>query len=169
MTMVKMMIPTREECLKILEENNVPDNIIAHSEKVLEVAMKLADLLERRGISVNRDMVAAAALLHDVKKVGSKDHLIEGYKFIKSMGFPEVALVIRKHGLANLDKDGFVPKTFEEKIVFYADKRVKHDRIVSVDERFSYVIKRYNTYDVQKELDFTKKMEKELLGDEKIE
>ena len=163
-----MIIPTKEECLKILKDNNVPDNIIAHSKAVCDVAMKVADLLERKNIHVNRDLVTAAALLHDIKKVNSIDHVIEGYEFIKSLGFPEVSLIIKKHGLVHLQNEDFVPKTWEEKIVFYADKRVKNDKIVSVEQRFGYVKQRYNHYDVQKEYDFTKEIEKELLGEEEI-
>ncbi len=163
-----MIIPTKEECLKILKDNKVPDNIIAHSKAVCDIAMKIADLLEKRNINLNRDLVAAAALLHDIKKVNSSDHVIEGYEFIKSLGFPEVASVVRKHGLQHVNSEEFMPKSLAEKIVFYADKRVKNDKIVSVEQRFEYVKQRYNHYDVQKEYDFTKEIEKELLGEEKI-
>ena len=163
-----MKIPTKEECLKILKENNAPDNIIAHSEQVCNVALKIANSLEKRGIKLNRNLIAAASLLHDVKKLSPNDHVVEGCKFIKSLGYPEVAGVIQKHGLQHVDDESFEPKTWEEKIVFYADKRVKGNKIVSVDERFEYVKKRYSHYDVEKELEFTKKIEKELLGDERL-
>jgi len=162
-----MKTPTKEECIKILKDENVPDNIIAHSKTVCDFAMKVTDLLEKKGIKVNRELVAAGALLHDVKKLSPNDHVIEGYEFVKSLGYPEVASIIRKHGLKNLGMDEFVPKTWEEKIVFYADKRVKNERVVSVDERFEYIKKRYNKDDVEKELNFTKELEKELLGEKK--
>ena len=163
-----MKTPTKEECLKILRDNNVPDNIIVHSKEVCDFAMKVVDFLEKKCIKVDRELVAAGALLHDVKKLSPNDHVIEGSEFVKSLGYPEVALIIRKHGLKNLGMDEFVPKTWEEKIVFYADKRVKNERVVSVDERFEYIKKRYNKYDVEKELNFTKELEKELIGEEEI-
>ena len=163
-----MIIPTREECLKILKENNVPDNVVAHMKAVCDFSMKVCDLLEKKGINVNKDLVVAGALLHDVKKMNSEDHVIEGFEFIKSLGFPEVASIMKKHGLYHLDKEEFMPKTWEEKIVFYADKRVKNDRIVSVDERFEYIKQRYKKENVEKEIAFTKKIEFELLGNEKI-
>src|SRR3989344_7710717 len=131
--------PTKEECLKILSDNNVPDNIIAHSKAVSKVALKIADILQKRKIKINKKLVEAGALLHDIKKVNSDDHLIEGFELVKSLGFPEVAQVIKKHGLAHLKEEEFVPKTWEEKIVFYADKRVKSDKIVGVNERFEYI------------------------------
>ena len=163
-----MKIPTKEECLKILKSNNVPDNIIAHSKQVCNVALKIIDLLEKKRIKVNKNLAAAGALLYDVKKLSQNDHVIEGYEFIKSLGFQEVAEVMKKHGLYNLDKDEFVPKTWEEKIVFYADKRVKGNKIVSVDERFEYIKQRYKKDNVEREINFTKKVEKELLGKNKF-
>ena len=161
-------IPTKEECLKILKNNNVPDNIIAHTKTVCDFSMKVVDILEKKGIHVNKKLVAAAALLHDIKKLSPNDHVKEGYEFIKSLGYPEVANIIKKHGLQHINDESYEPKTWEEKIVFYADKRTNFDRIVSVDERFEFIKKRYKHYDVQKELEFTKKIEKELLGDGKI-
>jgi len=163
-----MIIPTKEECLKILKDSNVSDNITAHCKAVCEVAMKTADLLEKRGINVNKDLVAAGALLHDVKKLSPNDHVIEGHEFVKSLGFPEVALLVKRHGLAHIDDEDFAPKSWEEKIVFYSDKRVKHDKIVSVDERFSYIKERYKKDIIEKEFNLTKSIERELLGDEKF-
>ena len=163
-----MEIPTKEECLKILKENNVPDNIIAHSEQVCNVALKIADLLDKKGIKVNKDLVAAGALLHDIKKLSPNDHVAEGFELLKSLGFEEVAEVIKKHGLYHLSKNGFVPKTWEEKIVFYADKRVKGSKIVSVGERFEYIKQRYKKDDIENDIKFTKKIENELLGDEVV-
>ncbi len=163
-----MIIPTKEECLKILKENDVPPNIIAHVSAVCDFSMKLADLLEKRGINVNRDLLAAGALLHDVKKLSPNDHVIEGCELARDLGFAEVALLIKKHGLYHLDEEEFLPKTWEEKIVFYADKRVKNDRVVSVDERFEYIKQRYKKDDVEKEINFTRKIEREILSDETL-
>lgn len=163
-----MIIPTKEECIKILKQNNVPDNIISHMGAVCDFSLRVCDALEKKGIKVNRDLVAAGALLHDIKKLSPNDHVLEGYEYIKSLGYPEVALVIKKHGLVHLESEEFVPKSPEEKIVFYADKRVRNDKIVSIDERFEYIKKRYNKDSVEDEVIFTKKIEYELLGDEKV-
>jgi putative nucleotidyltransferase with HDIG domain len=167
-TKQKMSIPTHEQCLEILKENNVPNNIIKHLKAVCDFSLKVCDLLEKRGIGINRELVAAGALLHDIKKVDSEDHIVEGYEYVKALGFPEVASIIKKHGLSHLDNPDFIPKTWEEKIVFYADKRVKNDKVVSVDKRFEYIKQRYKREDVEKEIEFTKRIEKELLGNEKL-
>ena len=162
-----MNIPTEEECLKILKENDVPDNIVAHLRAVCDFSMKVCDVLEKRKIKVDRKLVAAAALLHDVKKL-EEAHEIKGADLVESLGYPEVAKIIRKHGLSNLGKEEFKPKAWEEKIVFYSDKRIRGSKVVSVDERFEYIKQRYKREDIEKELNFTKKLEKELLGNEII-
>ena len=163
-----MKLPTKEECLKILEKAEVPANIIAHTSTVCDFSMKVIDLLEKKGIKVNRNLVAAAALLHDLKKMASDRHEIDGAEHIKQLGYPEVGRVISKHGLANLNKEELIPKTWEEKILFYSDKRVNGDKVVTVDERFEYIKQRYKKEGIEKEIEFTKKIEKELLGNEKI-
>ncbi len=163
-----MKIPTKEECIRLLKDNKVPDNIIAHTKKVCEFSLKVCDSLEERGIKVNRNLVAAAALLHDIKKLKPGEHEIEGAKYIKSLGYPEVAVLIKKHGLKQSFNEEFIPKTWEEKIVFYSDKRVKNDRAVSIDERFEYIKQTYKREDVEKEIRFTKDIEKELLGDKML-
>lgn len=161
-------IPTKEECLKILKDNQVPDNIIAHTKKVCEFSLMVCDILGERGIKVNKDLVAAAALLHDIKKLDSGEHEIEGAKFIESLGYPEVGVLIKKHGLKRSFDEEFIPKTWEEKIIFYSDKRVKNDKVVSIDERFEYIKQTYKREDVEKEIKFTKDIEKELLGNKKL-
>ena len=164
---MKNKIPTREECIKILKENKVPRNIIDHSKKVSEVALKISDILEKRGIKVNRKLVEAAALLHDVEKL-KKDHVVKGYQFLINKGFKEVAEVAIKHGLEHIRDKKLHPLKVEDKIVFYSDKRVLHDKVVKLEKRFEYIHKRYG-YDIGENIKFIKKIEQELLEGESIE
>ena len=159
-------IPTKSECLKILKDNSVPDNIIAHVSAVCDFSMKIVDNLESKGVKVNRKLVAAGALLHDVRKLSTNDHVIEGYELIKSLGYPEVAEIIKKHGLHLIGSGEFVPKTYEEKIVFYADKRVTHDKFVTLDERFRYLTQRYkkDRHEAEREMAFTRKIGEDIMG-----
>ena len=162
------MIPTQEECINILKEQKIPENLLAHVKTVRDVAMKICYILEKKGIIVNKDLVAAGALLHDIKKMTSGDHVVEGYEFVKSLGYQEVALLVKRHGLAHVKDEDFLPKSWEEKIVFYSDKRAKGDNIVSVKERFDHIKERYDKEQIEDEEKLTYQLEKELLGDEEL-
>ncbi|MBL7055074.1 HD domain-containing protein [Candidatus Woesearchaeota archaeon] len=155
-----MNIPGEEQCLQMLKDNKTPSNVIEHSKTVCEFALVLANKLEQKGIEINKDMVIAASLLHDIQRV-EDNHLIEGANLLNKLGFPEIATIIRKHGLSHINQEEHKPKTIEEKIVFYADKRVKGNQVVSLRERFDDLKIRYNRDD-KKEFEFTKKIEEEL-------
>jgi len=153
-----MNIPTKEQCLDILKENKTPSNVIEHSMTVYNFALDLANKLEKKGITVNKDLVTAASLLHDVERV-KDSHVDAGVKLLKQLGFPEVAEVIKKHTLHGLDKNNL---TVEEKILFYADKRTKGHKIVSLKERIESLEKKYNI-DLKRESEFAKKIEKDII------
>ena len=56
--------------------------------------------------------------------------------------YPELAQVIRKHRYAGILSGQDKPRTWEEKIVYYADKRVMHDKIVPLKARLEEAHKR---------------------------
>ncbi len=154
-------IPSKSECLAILAKNKTPSNVIGHCKAVCKVAEEVADRLIGKGIKVNKELVIAAALLHDIER-HKKDHISKGARLLKEMGFPEIAKVIKKHSLHQIEENEVQPKTIEEKIVFYADKKAKGSKIVSLKERFEDLKKRYKM-DFIKEIEFTKKIERELM------
>ena len=157
-----MNIPTREECLLILKNNGTPSNVIQHTQKVAEFAAEIADNLLEKGIKVNRGLVVAGALLHDIEKV-KEDHSAKGASILEKKGYPEVAKIIKYHSYYDMEKDNHFELTIEQKIVFYADKRIMHDRKVSIRERYDDLKKRYE-FDLSKEKEFAEKIERELDG-----
>jgi len=139
----------------MLEEQTVPENIIAHSLLVAKISVFLADKLEASGIHVEKELVEAAALLHDLMKWEQiqnpgADHGELAYAALKDR-YPEVALIVKKHMMHEIRN----LTTWEEKLVHYADKRVNHDRLVSLEERFRYFIERYPPKDPDKRQEFT--------------
>ena len=153
-------IPTKKQCLEILKKNKTPSNVIEHCKAVCIVAEEIADKLIKKGIKVNKKLVIAASLLHDIERE-KKNHVVEGANLLRKMGFQEVAEVMSKHSLYKIENPLQQPNTYEEKIVFYADKRAKNDKIVSMDERFRELKQRYNI-DFTNEHEFAKKIEEEL-------
>ncbi len=154
-------IPSREECMEILKKSKTPSNVIQHCKTVCRVAEEIADNLIEKGVKVDKKLVIAAALLHDVVRE-KKDHVLEGAKLIRQMGYLEVAQVMSKHSLYKIEEPLQQPHTYEEKIVFYADKRATGSKIVSLEERFRDLKVRYNA-DFTKEHGFAKKIEEELM------
>ena len=121
-------------------------NIVAHSLQVMHVSLAFTDHL-KKGVPVNRDLVAAAALLHDITKTRSlttkERHAASGGVLLRELGFPRVADIVEQHvTIQNMN----LGETLQElEIVYYADKRVMHDKIVTIDERVHDLIRRYAT------------------------
>ena len=119
-------------------------NIIEHSKQVMDVAVAIIDNL-KDGIKINKPLVIAASLLHDITKTESlntdEPHDITGGQFSRELGFNQVADIIEEHIiLKNFEPDGELE---EKEIVFYADKRVMHETIVTIEERMEDLIIRY--------------------------
>ena len=63
---------------------------------------------------------------------------------LRELGYSEaLALVVERHDYAKVIDPEERPSTWEEKIVFYADKRVLHRELVSLDRRFDDGAVRY--------------------------
>jgi putative nucleotidyltransferase with HDIG domain len=145
-----MKLPSREECLKLLKKYGVLPNILEHMLVVNKLANHLAKKLKAAGLKIDLDVVDRAALVHDIAKSeelktdrakGKDDiHHIIGEEILKKEGYPELGKVVRRHSLRELSK----LETWEEKVVNYADTRVKHTDVVSLRERLDDLNKRYN-------------------------
>ncbi len=138
-------IPGEETCLELLRRYETPDHIILHSKRVWDVGQLLGEALRRNQLSVDMALLRASCLLHDVGKYpclvdGTRYHDIRGEKILEEEGYPEVARIVVQHVILRSNiRDGIK----EEHIVYYADKRVVHDNIVSVEERFKYLLETY--------------------------
>lgn len=140
-----MKIPTEQECFELLKQEKVPHNIVEHSIVVTKAAIALANKLIEKGESINLDLLKAGGLLHDIDKIKTlqnHNHGHEGYDFLMKKKYVEVAQITKTHLLDSITSDK-PPKTWEEKLIFYADKRVNHSTIVSLKERFDYFRKQY--------------------------
>jgi putative nucleotidyltransferase with HDIG domain len=145
--MNKIKFPSRKECFELLKKYNTPKNILKHSITVNRFANRLAKLLMAKGIPINKTLVDRASLLHDIGKFEALSkggsHEEKGYKILRKEGFNEIANIVKKHSLFSVLSKKEAPVTWEEKIVFYSDKRVNEDKIVTLEERIAYLKKRY--------------------------
>jgi uncharacterized protein len=140
-----MNIPSSNECYELIREMGMMAHIVDHSEQVCRVAVCLADKLNHKGIELNLDLIWASALLHDITKTRSfstrENHAETGGKFLQERGFTEVGHIIAQH--VKLDAYVASGNPVEAEIVNYADKRVRHDQIVSLSDRMTYILERY--------------------------
>ncbi|HOW82804.1 MAG TPA: HDIG domain-containing protein [Spirochaetota bacterium] len=142
-----LQYPGRDECLAIMKRHCMLPNIIDHSVQVMNVSLAIIGSL-RAGVSIDRNLVVSAALLHDITKTksiqtGELRHDLTGGTLLRSMGYPRIAEIIESHVVfAGFDRDGALE---EREIIYYSDKRVMHDRIVSIDERVHDLVERYGT------------------------
>jgi putative nucleotidyltransferase with HDIG domain len=158
------MIPTREECLKLMGQYGMLENIIHHCLEVAKVALFLSAELNKKGQKIDLQLVEAASLLHDLAKTEcletKEDHAQMGSQLLKGMGYERVGEVVARH--VWLGEEGESSTVSEEEIVNYADKRVMHDRVVSLEERFSDLKERYGRN--QRAMDYLERMQKEIYG-----
>jgi len=126
---------------------NMLDNIVSHSIQVCRVALLLVDELHQGGVALSRNLVQAAALLHDITKTRSfqtnENHAATAAEWLTRKGYPEVGDIVRQHVRLDTYSDSDIPTEVE--VVNYADKRVLHDKIVPLSERMNYILVRYGT------------------------
>ncbi|MBI2598383.1 MAG: HDIG domain-containing protein, partial [Candidatus Diapherotrites archaeon] len=141
-----MNLPSREECIGWLKELKMPANIFEHVMQVNRIAVFLAKKMRQKGIAVDVVLVDRASLVHDIDKHLTLENGKHGYlgkEIVQKKGYPALAEFCVTHLLTFVPENKF--PSIEHKIVFYADKRVNGDQIVSLKERFEYFQKRYGS------------------------
>lgn len=184
-------IPSREDVLTWRRELKLPELIGKHSDAVASVCETLGTHLLKRGKLLRPMLLKRSAELHDLLRfvdfhpqhpklfappTDAQHQLWESWKrrypgmiheaaaaaFLRERGFPAIAKVIETHGLR---VPPHVHTTIEQILLFYADKRVKLDQIVSLQERFDDFAHRYGNDRIEESklwLRQSKEIEREL-------
>ncbi len=151
MNATRIRIPSEAECGRLMADMGMLENIVAHCRQVCRVSLLIVDHLNPNGL--NRDLVRAAALLHDITKTRSfqthEDHAETGAQLLVELGYPEVGRIVGQH--VCLDRYFASQSVTEAEIVNYADKRVLHDRIVPLKERMGYILEKYGREEERKQ------------------
>jgi putative nucleotidyltransferase with HDIG domain len=121
------------------------DNIRQHSLVVARVAELIASGLIKAGVDLALDRIIVGALLHDIGKTicleQGGDHALVGKEICLQRKLHEVADIVGEHvRLRDFQPQG---KISEKEIVYYADKRVNHSSVVTLDQRLHYILDRY--------------------------
>lgn len=140
--------PDFEQCMYLWDKYEMLDNIRAHSRLVAHIATSLAKRAFELGLPVNVMATQAAGLLHDLAKTwclknGGSHAMIGASWTIQDTAHYGVAqgVILHVHWPWKLPEGADI--CCLPIFVIYADKRVRHDRCVSLQERFNDLIVRY--------------------------
>ncbi len=144
-----------------------PMHIREHCKTVTKVALEVADRWIAKGEIINLNLIYTAGMLHDLcrlcdfnelKRENFKEKVTEvkwkkwngqwnkyrgqahddiASDFLIKEGYPKTAEVVRLHKSNLLVEEPEAYDTWEKKILYYADKRSLHNRVVSLAERFA--------------------------------
>ena len=146
------LIPRVEDCYHLWDQYGMLDNIREHSKKVGVFVKALAQAANARSISVNEDLAFAMGLLHDLGKTyciahgGSHAQAGAAWVMAETRNPPlaqGVLLHVHFPWEDKLEESLLDHRFFLILSVIYADKRVRHDEYVSIDERFEDLCNRY--------------------------
>lgn len=155
---------TDREVSKLIKEFKVPLHVQRHCAAVAKFCVELGKKMIAAGIKIDLKLLRQAAMLHDLlriidfktlepekfpdpvspediefwkqlrEKFSGMHHADAAAQILCERGFHDVAQIIKTHKYVQI-KDSF--KTWEEKILYYGDKRVQHDKIVALAERLA--------------------------------
>lgn len=153
-------LPSRETVEQWRREVYLPKNIAQHCDLVADVTDRLTESLLQQGHIVRPFLLRRSAELHDLlrfvdfneeilekedngvqwrtlqKQFSGLSHERAAQAFLSQRGFDAVGEVVSRHG-------SDVLTTVEQRLLFYADKRVCHEKIVTIEERFRDLSQRY--------------------------
>ena len=120
-------------------------NIKDHSFVVARVAEIITTGLISAGHDLSLETVVAGSLLHDIGKTAcldnDDDHAAKGFEICLSHNLEPIADIVAQHVIL---KNYFPENGISEiEIVYYSDKRVNHNQVVSLEERLAYILERY--------------------------
>ena len=152
-------LPSVTDCYQIMAEYSMLDNIRKHSIIVARAARVLHSRLSANSMISDLppvELLVAGALLHDVAKTECLDrqcdHASVGADICLDLGYPAIAEIVAEH----VRLKTFAPKRYEsgiflaKEIVYYADKRVLHDKVVGLPQRLEYIMDRYGNNDSER-------------------
>jgi putative nucleotidyltransferase with HDIG domain len=144
-------LPGYATCLSWLQGQEVPYSLLAHVHGVAAAAYQMAVWLRSAGEMLDPLLVHRGGLLHDLAKLKAAHRAPESRishgelaaLMLMDLNYPQLAEIVRRHQLFSLTDPDFQPQTWEQKLVYFADKIIEGGRLASVDERITALRQRY--------------------------
>jgi putative hydrolase of the HAD superfamily len=145
-----LRLPGVDECLRLIAEQGGGQRLVNHSQAVAGAAFRMAYLLREKGVEVDPLLAHRGGLLHDLDKLSARiqqrTHGELSDEILIGLGFPDLGAIARRHLISAALVSESAPITWEQKLVFYADKIAEEDSLVSVSERLQALRSRYPDY-----------------------
>lgn len=127
---------TDSECEDLYIRCGTPPHVIRHCKAVSRCGYMIARALLTAGVDIDPELVRVSALAHDLFRV-RENHGEAAAKLLRSLGHAREAEVVRDH--MHYEFNDF-DRLNETDIMCLADRLVKEDRYVGLDERIEYLI-----------------------------
>lgn len=139
-------LPDTPTCLRWLVEQGATGPLIPHVRLVAAVAFRLAEQLAAAGARVDPLLAHRGGLLHDLARVSARtrgvSHELEAGRLLRERGLDALARIAERHPVWAPLTPGRQPETWEEKLVYYADRISEPSGIVSIEERLAAMLAR---------------------------
>lgn len=139
--------PTPTRCHALWDKYAMLDNVRVHSTLVADLAVAVARLARRKKPELNIAAIRACALLHDIAKTytirhGGSHAQLGASWVIAETGNRAIAqgVLLHVYWPWAIHSGNVCSLPF---FIIYADKRVMHDRCVTLEERFDDLLVRY--------------------------
>jgi len=147
----RLKIPDWPTCQHWVIDQSTAPGLWGHVQAVASVAYLLAVWLRSAGEEVDPILAHRGGLLHDLAKLTARrseyDHGEAAARWLLLNDQPELAEIARRHMLFNLLDEKRQPYTWEQKLVYLADKLVEGAAIAGLEERIAALRQRYQIAD----------------------
>lgn len=127
---------TEEICSRLYRQYATPEHVIRHCRAVSMVAATLGEQLNAHGFHLDIPLIRGAGLVHDVARL-SEDHGAVAAKILTDLGYFDEAAIVRVHMTYDFHDFAHLDET---DLVCLADRLVKEDHYVGLDERIDYIL-----------------------------
>ena len=145
----RIYLPDPQTCCLWCLEQGFPYNLWQHVQLVAAIAYQLAEWLREKGEPIDPILAHRGGLLHDLAKISARQigtkasHGEVGASLLRERNQPELAEIARRHLIYTVLEKENAPRTWEEKLVYFADKLTEGGRLVQVEERLQALSQRY--------------------------
>ncbi len=127
---------TDEIVEKLYAKYDTPHHVILHCRAVSYVGKAIAEELNKAGASFDTELIRISGLVHDVLRKEA-DHDLKAGELLDELGYADAADVVRTHMRYEFNDENHIDET---DIMCLADRLVKEDKYVGIDERVEYLI-----------------------------